>query len=87
MTWNAQYEHIDDNDMPDHMLTAKKILNTAYWLEQRVTKSEIEDLRVVIGSFSGGTAVVFDNIEPRVLDHVSDEAIVQLIRLYNRCET
>jgi len=55
------------------------------WLD-KVTRERIADYRRVISTFKTNTAVAYDNLSPRALQHVSDDALRELIALFDRCE-
>ena len=50
------------------------------------SKHELEKFKRIIRSFSYGTAMAHDRLPPRVMEHLDDETLKELIVLYKRVE-
>ena len=84
--WGASEFPVEDEDVPQEMIKCCTRVSTNYWMTRHITKSEIDNLRRIISSFNGNTAVAYDNLSPRALANLSDTAIAHLLRMYKRCE-
>ena len=51
-----------------------------------IGKGEIDRFRRIIKSFSYGTATAHDKLPPRILEHLDDDTLKELIVLYKRIE-
>ena len=51
-----------------------------------ISRSELDRFKRIIKSFSSGTAVAHDKLPPRIMEHLDDETLEELIVFYKRVE-
>ena len=81
---NIWEKHWNVGDIPDYATTSTD--DTVDPTKITVSRAEIDDFRGIMRSFKSNTAVAFDNLRPHQVAYLSDEAIIELIKLYKRCE-
>ena len=56
------------------------------YLPPRISGAELDKFKRIIRSFSYNTAVAHDKLPPRMLEHLDDETLKELILFYKRVE-
>ena len=51
-----------------------------------IEKQELNKFKRVIRSFSWGTAMAHDKMQPRIMEHLDDDTLKELIAFYKRVE-
>ena len=80
-TWEQHWQvglHEDDEEVVLDDIDYSKWRNP--------TESEIQELRETIMSFKISTAVAYDNVRPKQMMHLSQQALAELLKLFWRCE-
>ena len=77
--WRVQEKYEDPFEDDEHRDQAERDLS-------ELTPLTVADIRMAARSFPIGTGVGVDNVSPRALDRLSDEAINALISVLHACE-